>query len=191
MSRALQKYLDRVMIYANRNRKDAVRIWAELEDHLLKKIADLEAEGVSREEAVLQAIEEHGHPRTVGYGLHKRFWWVGLYLLVAIVLFVIDYFLLLGRFYWFGFGSLCTWVYAVINFPCSVVFLWFEQKPNAWWYEIFGRRFDFLFNDEIGILLAGVILVLLQAMLMTLLLKRLRVWRKDRWLSRTPEAAGS
>jgi len=191
MSRVLQKYLDRVMIYANRNRKDAVRIRAELEDHLLKKIADLEAEGVSREEAVLQAIEEHGHPRTVGYGLHKRFWWVGLYIPVAIVLFVIDYFLLLGRFYWFGFGSLSTWVYAVINFPCSIVFLWLERKPNAWWYEIFGRRFDFLFNDEIGILLAGVILVLLQAMLMTLFLLRFRVWRKDRWLSRTLEAAGS
>ncbi|MHC4501177.1 MAG: permease prefix domain 1-containing protein [Planctomycetota bacterium] len=179
------------MIYANRNRKDAVRIWAELEDHLLKKIADLEAEGVSREEAVLQAIEEHGHPRTVGYGLHKRFWWVGLYIPLAIVLFVIDYFLLVGRFYWFGFGSLSTWVYAIINFPCSIVFLWLERKPNSWWYEIFGRRFDFLFNDEIGILLAGVILVLLQAMLMTLFLLRLRVWWKDRWLSRTLEAAGS
>ncbi|UCC23481.1 MAG: hypothetical protein JSW23_05360 [Planctomycetota bacterium] len=76
MSRALQKYLDRVMIYANRNEKDAAQIRAELEDHLLKKIADLEESGLSREDAVFGAIEEHGHPRTVGYGLRKRFSWV-------------------------------------------------------------------------------------------------------------------
>ena len=76
MSRALQKYLDRVMIYANRDEKDAAQIRAEQEDHLLKKIADLEADGLSREDAVFQAIEGHGHPRTVGYGLRKRFSWV-------------------------------------------------------------------------------------------------------------------
>ena len=76
MSRALEKYLDRVMIYANRNEKDAAEIRAELEDHLLKKIADLETNGLSREDTVFQAIEEHGHPRTVGYGLRKRFSWV-------------------------------------------------------------------------------------------------------------------
>jgi len=76
MSRALQKYLDRVMIYANRNEADAARIRAELEDHLLKKIADLETDSLSREDAVFQAIEDHGHPRTVGYGLRQRFPWV-------------------------------------------------------------------------------------------------------------------
>jgi len=76
MSRALKKYLDRVMIYANRNEKDAAQIRAELEDHLLKKIDDLEAGGLSREDAVFGAIEDHGHPRTVGYGLRKRFSWV-------------------------------------------------------------------------------------------------------------------
>lgn len=76
MSRALQKYLDRVMIYANRDEKDAAQIRAEQEDHLLKKIADLEANGLSREDAVFQAIEDHGNPRTVGYGLRKRFAWV-------------------------------------------------------------------------------------------------------------------
>ena len=76
MSRALEKYLDRVMIYANRNEKDAAQIRAELEDHLLRKIADLEADGLSREDAVFGAIEDHGNPRTVGYGLRKRFSWV-------------------------------------------------------------------------------------------------------------------
>ena len=76
MSRALQKYLDRVMIYANRNEKDAAQIRAELEDHLLKKIDDLQTQGLSCEDAIYQAIKDHGHPRTVGYGLRKRFPWV-------------------------------------------------------------------------------------------------------------------
>ena len=45
MGRALEKYLDRVMIYANRKKEDAAQIRAEIEDHLLKKIADLEESG--------------------------------------------------------------------------------------------------------------------------------------------------
>ncbi|MFZ0034304.1 MAG: hypothetical protein WAK60_04875 [Sedimentisphaerales bacterium] len=183
MSQALQKYLDRVMIYANRNEKDAAQIRAEQEDHLLKKVADLEADGLSREDAVFRTIEDYGHPRTVGRGLRKRFWWFSLYVLTTIILSVANYFLLLGRFYWFGFLS--TWVYTVINFPCSILFLWLENKPNAWWYEVFGHRFEFLFNDEIGILLAGGMLNLLQAMLITTLLLRIRTWQKDRQLSLT------
>jgi hypothetical protein len=74
MSRALQKYLDHIMIYANRNEKDTEKIRKELEDHLLKKVADLQAEGLSREDAVFAAIEDHGHPKTVGYGLRKHQW---------------------------------------------------------------------------------------------------------------------
>jgi hypothetical protein len=73
MSRALQKYLDHVMIYANRKEEDAIKIRAELEDHLLQKIADLEAQGLPREDAIFQAIEDHGTARTVGYGLRKGF----------------------------------------------------------------------------------------------------------------------
>ena len=73
MSRVLEKYLDRVMIYANRNEKDAAQIRAEQEDHLLQKISDIEADGLSHEDAVFQAIEEHGSARTIGYGLRRRF----------------------------------------------------------------------------------------------------------------------
>ncbi len=191
MSQTLQKYLDGIMIYANRNEKDTAQIRKELEDHLLKKIAALEAEGLSREDAVFGAIEELGSSQTVGCGLRKRFRWFSVYITVAIILFVVDWLLLLGRFYWFGFGAVSTWIYTAINFPCSILFLWLEKKPNTWWYGVFGHRFEYLFNDEIGILLAAIILVLLQAMLMTLFLLRLRVWWKDRWLSRTLEAAGS
>lgn len=191
MSRALQKYLDGVMIYANRNEKDAAQIRKELEDHLRQKTADLEESGLSHEDAVLQAIEDHGHPLTVGYGLRKHFYWLTLYIPVAIVLFVVDYLLLLGRFYWFGFGAVSTWIYTVINFPCSILYLWLEKKPNTWWYGVFGRRFEFLFNDEIGILLAAIILVLLQAVLITVLFLRLRTWRKGRKLLQRWQTAGS
>ncbi|MHC4620124.1 MAG: hypothetical protein ACYTEQ_20445, partial [Planctomycetota bacterium] len=73
MSRALKKYLDQVMAYANRKRQDAIKIRTELEDHLLQKVAELETQGLPREDAVFQAIEDHGSARTVGYGLRKGF----------------------------------------------------------------------------------------------------------------------
>jgi len=74
MSRMLRKYLDQVIVYANRSEEKSEAIRKELEDHLLKKIADLEGEGQSHEDAVFEAIEEHGDPRTVGYGLRKHRW---------------------------------------------------------------------------------------------------------------------
>jgi len=73
MSRALQKYLDQVILYANRKEEDAKQIRVELEDHLRQKIADLQTRGLPREDAVFGAIEDHGHPRTIGYGLRKGF----------------------------------------------------------------------------------------------------------------------
>ena len=73
MSRALEKYLDHVMIYANRKPDDAAKIRLELEDHLRQKITELEAQGLSNEDAVSCAIKAHGTPRTVGYGLRKGF----------------------------------------------------------------------------------------------------------------------
>ena len=72
MSMALEKYLDRVMIYANRKKEAAAQIRAEIEDHLLKKIADLEAAGLSHEDAVFQAIEDHGVPWIIGWGLREK-----------------------------------------------------------------------------------------------------------------------
>ena len=76
MSQLLEKYLDHVMIYANRDEADAPDIRAELKDHLLKKIADLQENGLSSEQALSQSIQDHGDPKTVGYGLRPRFLWV-------------------------------------------------------------------------------------------------------------------
>lgn len=74
MSQALEKYLNYIMTYANRTpSSDAAQIREELRDHLLKKIEDLQTQGIKPEDAVYQAIEDHGHPRTVGYGLRKPF----------------------------------------------------------------------------------------------------------------------
>jgi hypothetical protein len=73
MSRALQKYLDQVILYANREEENAAKIRAELEDHLRQKIADLQTQGLPREDAIFQAIEDHGTARTVGYRLRKGF----------------------------------------------------------------------------------------------------------------------
>jgi hypothetical protein len=73
MSRAITDYLDRVMVYANRNQQDTVNIRAELEDHILKKVTYFETQGLPREDAIFQALKEYGHPRVVGYGLRPRF----------------------------------------------------------------------------------------------------------------------
>ena len=71
MSMALGKYLDHVMIYANRKEEAAAKIRLELADHLQQRVAELEGQGTSSEDAVAQAIKAHGSPRTVGYGLRK------------------------------------------------------------------------------------------------------------------------
>ncbi|MBW8038699.1 MAG: hypothetical protein FVQ85_01720 [Planctomycetes bacterium] len=73
MSRALQKYLDQVILYTNRKEEDAAKIRVELEDHLRQKITDLQTQGLPREDAIFQAIEDHGTARTVGYSLRKGF----------------------------------------------------------------------------------------------------------------------
>ncbi len=73
MSQAIETYLDRVMLYAKREGQQAQDIRAEQHDHLLSRVAEFEAEGMSREDAIFKAIEGHGHPRTVGYSLRPRF----------------------------------------------------------------------------------------------------------------------
>lgn len=76
MEQALETYLDRVMVFANRKEPDARRVRAELEDHLQKKIADLLRRGMNHADAVFRAIEDHGTPQTVGYGLRESFPWL-------------------------------------------------------------------------------------------------------------------
>ncbi len=73
MSEILESYLDRVMVYANRPEREAADLRSELRDHLLKKIDDLQEQNLSAPDAIYRAVNAHGHPRVVGYGLRKGF----------------------------------------------------------------------------------------------------------------------
>ncbi|MGD8456638.1 MAG: hypothetical protein PVF83_09660 [Anaerolineales bacterium] len=92
------------------------------------------------------------------------------YALTAGSLLICDWFLLWARFYWFGFGDVTKWIFSIVNFPWSVVYFWCEAKPNSWWYESFGRRFEFLLNDEFSPMLLFLIIVLIQAMVFTFII---------------------
>jgi hypothetical protein len=74
----LNRYLDRVLVYANKPEAEATSVRQELKDHLLQKIEDLAAGGMPREEAVLEALRQHGSPKVVGYGLRGPFPWVDI-----------------------------------------------------------------------------------------------------------------
>ena len=73
MSQILESYLDRVMVYANRPEQEADDLRSELRDHLLRKIDDLQEQGLTPADAIYKAVNAHGHPRVVGYGLRKGF----------------------------------------------------------------------------------------------------------------------
>lgn len=73
MSQAVETYLERVMqCAAISDPEQAAQLRAEQRDHLEEKIERLKDQGVSGEDAVFQAIDEHGDAVTVGYGLRPR-----------------------------------------------------------------------------------------------------------------------
>lgn len=77
MSMAIEKYLDRVMTFANLDEPHATEVRQELRDHLKEKAERLEAEaGLPPEDAVFKAVEDHGNPRVVGYALRPAFPWL-------------------------------------------------------------------------------------------------------------------
>ena len=88
------------------------------------------------------------------------------YLMVAIALVGLDWFVGVARFHWPAFGH----VFAAINFPWSFVYLWLEKQPNPWWHGFFGPGV----NDEIGQGVSFLLMVALQAVLLTTLLLLLR-----------------
>ena len=96
---------------------------------------------------------------------------VRVYRWVFSLLFIVDWFLGVAR---QQLAPAFETVFKIINFPCSLPFLWIEKQTNPWWYGIFGRKLQFLLNDEIGTMLAFIIMVLLQAFLFSLLLVGLK-----------------
>lgn len=74
MSQAIETYLERVMTCAKiEDPEQAASVRAEQRDHLEEKIERLVTDGVALEDAVFQAIDEHGDALNVGYGLRPAF----------------------------------------------------------------------------------------------------------------------
>ena len=71
------------------------------------------------------------------------------FVVVAAVLFLVDWALGVGRFSWPSLES----VFAVINFPWSVPFLWLDGQSPVWWRDYIG------IDDEIGGGLAFLLMV--------------------------------
>lgn len=78
MKNILDRYIDRVLVYANPSEPKAEAIRAELKDHLLQKVEDLVKNGLPREEATLEALRQHGAPKVIGYNLRGPFPWVDI-----------------------------------------------------------------------------------------------------------------
>jgi hypothetical protein len=78
MKTILDRYLDRVLVYADQPESKAEAIRRELKDHLLQKVDDLVAGGLPKEEALLEALRQHGPPRDIGYKLRGPFPWIDI-----------------------------------------------------------------------------------------------------------------
>jgi hypothetical protein len=78
MKTILDRYLDRVLVYADQPESKAEAIRRELKDHLLQKVDDLVANGMPKEEALLEALRQHGPPRVIGYRLRGPFPWIDI-----------------------------------------------------------------------------------------------------------------
>jgi hypothetical protein len=78
MTSILDRYLDRVLVYANQPEPKAEAIRKELKDHLLQKVDDLVKNGLSHEEATLEALRQHGPTKDIGYWLRGPFPWIDI-----------------------------------------------------------------------------------------------------------------
>jgi len=103
------------------------------------------------------------------------------YLKFFVVLFFFDWFLGVARFYWYPFGK----IFVVINYPFSIPLIWLERKTNLWWNSVFGRRLDFIFNDEIGMAIAFFLMVLLQSLLLASIYLLFKTWRRNKQVRNT------
>lgn len=78
MKSILDRYLDRVLIYANKPDAESETVRKELKDHLLQKVEDLVRNGLPPEEAKLEALRQHGSPQVIGYRLRGPFPWIDI-----------------------------------------------------------------------------------------------------------------
>ena len=164
MSQALEKYLDSVLTYAKRNEMDSRNIKAELKDHLLKKIEELESQGAKHKDAVFQAIQGHGQAKTVGCGLRtfrsklRRIGTVTGFILMLTLLLLLIWlthasstyaslpFLINGRAFMIGFeypsGPIRQWYIGITAFltiaiPYTVIARCFSHRKTRFAYWSF------------------------------------------------------
>jgi len=78
MKSLIDRYIDRVLLVANLPQEKSEPIRRELKDHLLQKTEDLIASSTPREEAMLEALRQHGSPRDIGYRLRGPFPWIDI-----------------------------------------------------------------------------------------------------------------
>ena len=78
MKSILDRYLDRVLVYANQPEPKAEAIRKELKDHLLQKVDDLAETDCRSEEATLEALRQHGPTKDIGYRLRGPFPWIDI-----------------------------------------------------------------------------------------------------------------
>jgi hypothetical protein len=76
MNHRIEIYLDQVMGYAGLASDEATAARNELADHLMSRVADLEKQDATHDDAVYRAIYDLGRPPEVGYGLRPRCPWI-------------------------------------------------------------------------------------------------------------------
>lgn len=85
---------------------------------------------------------------------------------VSLALLPLDWVLGVLRFDWPPAKTL----FAIVNFPCSPLFLWLEQQPSSWWRE----QVAAWVNDEVGQMMAFGGMIVMQAFLITMGVQLLR-----------------
>jgi hypothetical protein len=78
MKSIIDRYLDRVLLYANKSEAESAAIRLELKDHLSQKVEDLVGSGLPREEAIMETLRQHGSPKVIGYKLRGPFPWIDI-----------------------------------------------------------------------------------------------------------------
>jgi len=87
-----------------------------------------------------------------------------LYLFVLLPLLVFEWLVGTLRFSFKFFQT----VFKVINFPLIFVYLWLETKSTIWWAELLGTD---LINDESAQIITFFLMVAIQALLITWILR--------------------
>lgn len=164
MNKAIDAYLDRVIVYANLDAPQADSVRAELRDHLLERVGGLQKAGTPKEDAVFQAIHDMGSPRVVGYGLRPKFPWIDVRShgtargVIAIGPKAVGIFAFGGIATGvFAFGGLAIGVISMGGLGLALLFAWagFALAPVGIAYGGFAAGFIALGGFSIGIVSSG------------------------------------